>query len=135
MKGVVFITTILATLIIFMHSTERIASAASTSLPEKYLEGNELEIYHKVLKNIVAVSEGKKNAEAFYISVSKPFTSKQKYEEAIEKVMFFINNYAPEYLYWNDARGYIVYNTIHCGIIYSVSPTFQERGKIGRAHV
>lgn len=128
MKNIIFIATILATLMLFPHFTECAVSAASTSLPEKYLEEKELEIYHQVLRNIIAISQGRQNAEAFYINVSKPFASESEYEAAIKKVMFFINNYAPEYLYWNDREGYLVYDTIRCGIIYSISPTFQERG-------
>lgn len=129
MKVIIFISAFLAALMMFSHPAECAASAASsTSLPEKYLEGNELELYREVLKNITAIAEGRQNAEPFYINVSKPFANTQKYEDAIEKVMFFINNYAPEYLYWSDSRGYIAYDTVRCGIIYGISPAFQESG-------
>ncbi|MDE7400121.1 MAG: hypothetical protein K2N06_11425 [Oscillospiraceae bacterium] len=129
MKVIIFIAAVLAALMImFAHSVECSASATSTSLPEKYLEGNELELYREVLKNIIAIANGRQNAEPFYISVSRPFASTREYEEAIEKVMFFIHNYAPEYLYWSDSKGYLVYDTVRCGIVYGISPAFQERG-------
>lgn len=129
MKGIKFISAVLAALMImFAHSVECSASASSASLPEKYLQGNELELYRETLKNIIAISEGRQNAEPFYISVSRSFISKQKYEEAIDKVTFFIHNYAPEYLYWSDSWGYLVYDNFRCGIVYGVSPAFQESG-------
>lgn len=128
MKRVIFIATVLVALMMFTHFTECSASATSALLPKKYLEGNELEIYQQILSNIVAISEGKRNAEAFYINVSKPFDNESEYEDAIKKAMFFVNNYAPEYLYWNEGSGYLVYDTVRCGIIYSISPAFQEFG-------
>lgn len=128
MKVIIFIAAVLAALMLFVHPMECAASTASTSLPEKYLERNELELYREVLKNITAIAEGRQNAEAFYINVSKPFANMQSYEEAIEKVMFFIHNYAPEYIYWSDSKGYLVYDNTLCGIVYGVSPAFQESG-------
>lgn len=129
MKKILFIATILTALMMFPHFTEcTVFASSSASLPRNYLEGNELEIYQQILRNIISISKGERDAESFYINVSKPFDSESEYKDAIKKAMFFINNYAPEYLYWNDGRGYYVYNTVRCRITYGISPAFQEFG-------
>lgn len=104
------------------------AANVCASIPEKYLDERELEIYRYILKNLAAISEGKQNAEAFYLNVSAPFSSKKEYEDAVEKAMFFVRNYAPEYTFWIDGSGYLVYDTVKCGIVYSISPVYRSVG-------
>lgn len=113
----------------YAESTEPITISA---LPEKYLDEQETELYRKVLKNVIAISEGRQSAEAFYIDMPSPFPSKKKYEDAVEKVMFFIRNYTPEYSFWEDSSGYLVYSTTRCGIIYGISPAYQKQGDENR---
>lgn len=109
-----------------------VAESAETvtisALPEKYLDEQETELYRRVLQNVTAIAEGRQSAETFYIDMPTPFPSKKKYEEAVEKVMFFILQYTPEYTFWTDSSGYLVYSTARCGIIYGISPAYQAPG-------
>lgn len=109
-------------------AAEAVEKAVGTAIPERYLEGNELELYREILENIKAISEGKQSAEAFYISVSTPFKTTGDYEKALNKAMFFIRNYAPEYYFWADSSGSIVYDTTRCGVVYGISPAYQKHG-------
>ncbi|MCM1165099.1 MAG: hypothetical protein NC299_05600 [Lachnospiraceae bacterium] len=126
MKLKIAIAALFAALVTAMPTAAR--AAELSALPEKYLTEQELELYRETLKNVVSVAEGKRSAEAFYITVSKPFPTKKAYEDAIEKVMFFIDNYTPEYSFWTDSRGYLVYDTARCGLIYGISPAYQQSG-------
>lgn len=110
------------------YAAEASEKAVGTAIPERYLKGNELELYQKILENIKAITEGKQSAEAFYISVSTPFRTTGDYEKALDKAMFFIRNYAPEYLFWAYSSGSLVYDTTRCGVVYGISPAYQKRG-------
>lgn len=103
-------------------------SEKAAAIPERYLEGKELELYRGILQNIKAISEGKQNAKTFYLNVSSPFQTEAAYEKALKKAMFFITNYTPEYSYWIDSSGWLVYDTSRCGVIYGISPAYQKRG-------
>lgn len=102
--------------------------AVGAEIPERYLEGKELELYRIILQNVKAISEGKQDAKTFYPTVSSPFKTKADYEKALKKAMFFIMNYTPEYSYWIDSSGSLVYDTTRCGVIYGISPAYQKRG-------
>lgn len=102
--------------------------AVGSAIPERYLEGKELELYRQILQNVKAISEGKQNAKTFYVSVSSPFKSTDDYEKALKKAMFFILNYTPEYNYWIDSSGSLVYDTTRCGVVYGISPAFRKFG-------
>ena len=131
-----FIAALFSALIIFVYSVECYASAADSSpekavgaaIPERHLTGKELELYRKILQNVQAISEGKQSAKTFYINVSSPFKTKADYEKALKKAMFFIMNYTPEYSYWIDSSGSLVYDTTRCGVVYGISPAYQKRG-------
>lgn len=110
------------------YAAEASEKAVNTAIPERYLQGNELELYREILENIKAISEGNQSAEAFYISVSTPFKTTGDYEKALNKAMFFIRNYAPEYYFWADSSGSIVYDTTRCGVVYGISPAYQKHG-------
>lgn len=119
----------LSVLVSPVYAAEASSAASSTSaLPEKYLEGNELELYRLLLECMVWTSEGRRDAHTFYLNVSRAFASTAEYEKAIKKVMFFIHNYAPEYSYWADSSGYRAYDTKRCGIIYGISPAYETLG-------
>ncbi len=134
MKFIKYLTTFIAAFAIVFCLTDSSSAAESaekvviSELPEKYLDEQEKELYRRVLKNVIAISEGRQTAETFYIEMPTPFPSKKKYEEAVEKVMFFILQYTPEYTFWADRRGYLVYSTTRCGIIYGISPAYQAPG-------
>lgn len=136
MKFGKFIAAVISALVILVCSVECYASAAEdvpekavgADIPERYLEGKELELYQIILQNVKAISEGKQSAESFYPSVSSPFKSKAEYEKALKKAMFFIINYTPEYSYWIDSSGSLVYDTTRCGVNYGISPAYQKRG-------
>lgn len=136
MKFGIFIAALLAVLTAIIFPVSAYAESAETvtlsAIPEKYLDEQETELYRRVLQNVVAISEGKQSAEAFYIELPDPFPSKKKYEDAVEKVMFFIRNYTPEYTFWEDGSGYLVYSTTRCGIIYGLSPVYRARGSENR---
>lgn len=143
MKFKIFIAALIAALTALTYFPETPARAASAKkqeknsislaqIPEKYLEEQELELYRLVLKNVISISEGRQSAEAFYIDMTTPFPSKMEYENAVEKVMFFIDNYTPEYTFWKDSSGYLVYDKTRCGIIYGISPAYQAQGNENR---
>ncbi|MBD5130336.1 MAG: hypothetical protein HDT43_10530 [Ruminococcaceae bacterium] len=113
----------------YAESTEIVKPSA---IPEKYLDEQETELYRQVLKNFVAISEGRQSAETFYIDLPAPFPSKKKYEDAVEKVMYLIRRYTPEYNFWEDSSGYLVYSTTRCGIVYGISPIYQAQGNANR---
>lgn len=132
MKFIKFFTVFISAFAIVFSLTNSFSVAESaekvviSELPEKYLDEQEKELYRRVLKNVIAISEGRQTAETFYIEMPTPFPSKKKYEEAVEKVMFFILQYTPEYTFWKDSSGYLVYSTSRCGIIYGISPAYQS---------
>lgn len=136
MKFGKFIAAVISALMILICSVECFASAAGdtsekavgAAIPEKYLKGKELELYRIILQNVKAISEGKQDAKTFYPTVSSPFKSKTEYEKALKKAMFFILNYTPEYNYWIDSSGSLVYDTTRCGVNYGISPAYQKRG-------
>ena len=136
MKFGKFIAALLSAFMMLVCSAECYASiaedtperAVGAAIPERYLEGKELELYQKILQNVKAISEGKQSAETFYVSVSSPFKSKAEYEKALKKAMFFIINYTPEYSYWIDSSGSLVYDTTRCGVVYGISPAYRKRG-------
>lgn len=138
MKFIKFFTVFISAFAIVFSLTNSFSAAESAEkvviaeLPEKYLDEQEKELYRRVLKNVVAISEGRQTAETFYIEMPTPFPSKKKYEEAVEKVMFFILQYTPEYSFWTDSSGYLVYSTTRCGIIYGISPAYQTNGDENR---
>lgn len=136
MKFGIFIAALFAVLTAIMSPVSAYAESAETvtlsAIPEKYLDEQETELYRRVLQNVISISEGKQSAETFYIDLPTPFPSKKKYEDAVEKVMFFIRNYTPEYTFWEDSSGYLVYSTTRCGIIYGISPVYQAQGNENR---
>lgn len=101
-----------------------------TTLPEKYLNSKERELYRLLLDCMARVSDGSRDAQTFHLNVADRFTSVQAYNTSIKKVMYFIENYTPEYTYWMDSSGSLAYDTAHCGIIYGISPVYQEFGDI-----
>lgn len=136
MKLGTFIITLIAALAMLACSAECSAAAAEglsekavgAAIPEKYLEGKEPELYRIILQNVKAISEGKQDAKTFYPTVSSPFKTKADYEKALKKAMFFIDNYTPEYTFWKDSSGSLVYDTTRCGVIYGISPAYQKHG-------
>ncbi len=136
MKFGILLAMLFAALTAITLSVSVYAESADTvtisTLPEKYLDEQETELYRRVLKNVTAIAEGRQSAEAFYIDMPTPFPSKKKYEDAVEKVMFFIRNYTPEYSFWEDSSGYLVYSTTRCGIIYGISPAYQRQSDENR---
>lgn len=138
MKFIKFFAVFISALVTVSRLTTSFTAAESaetitiSALPEKYLDGQETELYRRVLQNVTAIAEGRQSAETFYIDMPTPFPSKKKYEDAVEKVMFFIRNYTPEYFFWADSSGYLVYSTTRCGIIYGISPAYQKQGDENR---
>lgn len=118
----------LSALVLPVSATGTTEMPPGAVIPERYLEGNELELYRLLLECMIWVSDGRRDAQTFYLNTSRSFASKQAYEKAIDKVMYFIYSYAPECSYWTDSRGSIVYDTVKCGIIYGISPVYQELG-------
>lgn len=102
------------------------AARSSTALAERYLDDRERELYDSILKKLTAIADGRQEAKTFYLNASTPFSTKKEYEDAMEKVMFLIVNYAPEYNYWIYSHGYTVYDTERCGVIYGISPAYQS---------
>lgn len=136
MKFGKFIAALISALMMLVCPAEYYAAAADSppekavgaAIPERYLEGKELELYRIILQNVKAISEGKQDAKTFYPTVSSPFKTKADYEKALKKAMFFIENYTPEYTFWKDSSGSLVYDTTRCGVIYGISPAYQKRG-------
>lgn len=134
-RAIAAMLTILTALIFFpalsVHAADAQAKKCS-DIPLKYLNEQEAELYRLTLENVIAIAEGRQSAEAFYINIAPPFASKKQYEEAVEKVMFFIDKYTPEYSFWADSSGYRVYDTSKCGIIYGISPAYQAKNNTDR---
>lgn len=119
------ITALAAAITVLVCPLGRTAFAANESVPEKYLDARERELYSSLMECMKAVSEGKDDAEWFYLSVSKPFTGTKEYERSVKKVMYFARHYYPEYSYWADSSGFLVYDTTGCGIVYGISPVYK----------
>ncbi len=119
------IAALAAALTVLVCPFGKTAFAAKESVPEKYLNAREQELYHSLMECMKAVSEGRDDAETFYLSVSKPFAGTKEYEKSVKKVMYFARHYHPEYSYWSDSSGYLVYDTTRCGIVYGMSPVYR----------
>lgn len=119
------IAALAAALTMFICPLGGTASAAEEYIPDKYLNEREQELYHSLMECMKAVSEGRDDAEWFYLSVSKPFTGTKEYEKSVKKVMYFVRHYYPEYTYWEDSSGFLVYDNTSCGIVYGVSPVYK----------
>ncbi|MDE7361583.1 MAG: hypothetical protein K2N38_06595 [Oscillospiraceae bacterium] len=128
MKLKIYIAALLLMLSAFFAPTGRAYAESAVSLPERYLDEQELGLYDFVLQNVIAISEGRQKAEAFYYDAPVQFATKKAYEDAIEKVMFFVGSYNPEHLFWEDGSGYLVYDRGRCGIVYHISPAYQSAG-------
>lgn len=105
-------------------SAERITS--STQVPEKYLSGNELELYRLLVEELRKTAQGDDNACTFFIETPKPFESLDAFRKSLKKVNWFAKNYAPEYTFWADTSDVTVYNETQCIVTYFPSPEYTE---------
>lgn len=99
-------------------------SGGREAVLERLLDTREREIFDGLCECMKEVSEGKRKAEAFYFTVSKPFASKAEYEKSVKKIRDMIRYYIPEYSFWEDSSGYYIYDTKKCGIIFGISPAY-----------
>lgn len=128
MKLKIRIAAFAAALCVFFAPAPSVYAEDAVPAPERYLDESELELYRYVLENVTAISEGRQNAETFYYNAPAPFATQKAYKDAVEKVMFFIDAYNPELLFWRDSSGYLVYDRERCGIVYGISPVFRAAG-------
>lgn len=105
-------------------SAERITS--SSQIPEKYLSGNELELYRALIGELRKTAEGERSDCAYFLNVSEPFADIDEYRQALKKVNWFTRNYAPEYNFWTDGYDSFVHSETECTVIYYPSPKYIE---------
>ncbi len=134
MKFKKLIAAFMAALTIFVCSVEYTVFAADgensgsarTSVCEKFLEGTDLELYRMLLECVIWVSDGRRNADTFYLTLSGSYANTIQYEKAIKKVMYFIRHYNNEYTFWNDSRRYAADDKSSCRITYNISPAYRS---------
>lgn len=105
-------------------SAERITS--SSQIPEKYLSGNELELYRALIDELSKTAVGERSDCAYFLNVSEPFADIDEYRQALKKVNWFARNYAPEYNFWTDGYDSFVHSETECTVIYYPSPKYIE---------
>ena len=100
------------------------SSGGKEAVLEKMLDIRERELFDQLVECMKEVSEGKRTADAFYFTVSKPFANKAEYEKSVKKIRDMMRYYVPEYSFWEDSSGYYIYDTSRCGIIFGISPAY-----------
>lgn len=124
----VYIAALLTALFAVFIPTARAYAEPAVSLPECYLDEQERLLYEFVIQNVTAISEGRQKAEVFYYDAPEKFATKKAYEDALEKVLFFVEAYNPELLFWESGSGYLAYDRVRCGIIFGISPVYRATG-------